>query len=64
RAALRAAEAGPLRAAGAALLAACRAGPAESRRTATRVVADLATASYVVEGQGRVLRRLGLWGRG
>ncbi|MBK3425334.1 hypothetical protein HPY25_26000, partial [Methylobacterium sp. IIF4SW-B5] len=53
-----------LRAAGAALLAACRAGPAESRRTATRVVADLATASYVVEGQGRVLRRLGLWGRG
>ncbi|BAQ45273.1 MULTISPECIES: FUSC family protein [Methylobacterium] len=64
RAALRAAEAGPLRAAGAALLAACRAGPAESRPTATRVVADLATASYVVEGQGRVLRRLGLWGRG
>ncbi len=64
RAALRRAEAGPLRDAGAALLAACRAGPAELRRTATRVVADLATASYVVEGQGRVLRRLGLWGRG
>ncbi|SFV01778.1 Uncharacterized membrane protein YccC [Methylobacterium sp. 174MFSha1.1] len=62
RAALRRAEAGPLREAGAALLAAARTAPAESRRIATRVVADLATASYVVEGQGRVLRRLDLWG--
>ncbi|GJD60011.1 FUSC family protein [Methylobacterium frigidaeris] len=62
RAALRLAEAGPLRQAGAALLAAARTAPAESRRTATRVVADLTTASYVVEGQGRVLRRLDLWG--
>ncbi|AWN53413.1 FUSC family protein [Methylobacterium sp. 17Sr1-1] len=61
RAALRRAEAEPLREAGAALLAAVRTAPAESRRIATRVVADLATASYVVEGQGRVLRRLDLW---
>ncbi|MCF4127407.1 FUSC family protein [Methylobacterium sp. SyP6R] len=62
RSALRRAEAGPLREAGAALLAAAREAPAESRRIATRIVADLATASYVVEGQGRVLRRLKLWG--
>ncbi len=62
RSALRRAEAGPLREAGTALLAAARDAPAESRRIATRVVADLATASYVVEGQGRVLRRLDLWG--
>ncbi|MGX7708682.1 FUSC family protein [Methylobacterium sp. Gmos1] len=62
RAALRRAEAGPLREAGITLLAAARAAPADSRRIATRVVADLATASYVVEGQGRVLRRLDLWG--
>ncbi|WP_244936700.1 FUSC family protein [Methylobacterium currus] len=62
RTALRRAEAEPLREACAALLAAARTAPAESRRTATRVVADLAAASYVVEGQGRVLRRLDLWG--
>ncbi|MET7243457.1 FUSC family protein [Methylobacterium sp. EM32] len=62
RAALRRAEAESLREAGSALLTAARTAPAESRRIATRVVADLATASYVVEGQGRVLRRLDLWG--
>ncbi|TNC10785.1 FUSC family protein [Methylobacterium terricola] len=64
RAALRGADGEALRRAGTALLAAARSGPAESRRTATRVVADLTTASYVVEGQGRVLRRLGLWRAG
>ncbi|TGD99052.1 FUSC family protein [Methylobacterium nonmethylotrophicum] len=64
RAALRRAEPGSLREAAAALLAAARTGPAESRRTATRVVADLATASYVIADQGRVLRRLALWGSG
>ncbi|MGE7416595.1 FUSC family protein [Methylobacterium tarhaniae] len=62
RSALRRADAAALREAGAALLAAARAAPAESRRIATRVVADLAAASYVVEGQARVLRRLDLRG--
>ncbi|WP_209436956.1 FUSC family protein [Methylobacterium variabile] len=64
RAALRRAEAGALREAASDLLAAARGGPAETRRTATRVVADLTTASYVIEDQGRVLRRLDLWGAG
>ncbi|MGF3025739.1 FUSC family protein [Methylobacterium aquaticum] len=62
RAALRRAEADHLRKAGTALLAAGRDAPADSRRIATRVVADLTAASYVIEGQGRVLRRLDLWG--
>ncbi|WP_244472593.1 FUSC family protein, partial [Methylobacterium sp. Leaf89] len=62
RAALASVDAGRMREAAAALLAA--GGPADpaTRLHLARAVSDLATVAHVAEGQGRFLRRLGIRG--